>query len=69
MPSIKITLTDDQYQKMIAHMQLGQKIEFAEETLNGIQIILSEAFALWLLELKTQAGYLDLDSVKVEIKK
>jgi len=46
MPSIKITITDDQYQKMIAHIQLGQKIEFEEETLNGTQIILSEAFAL-----------------------
>jgi hypothetical protein len=69
MPSIEITLTDDQYQKMIAHIQLGQKIEFAEETLNGTEIILSQAFSLWFLDVKSQAGNLDLDSVKVEIKK
>lgn len=54
---------------MIAHIQLGQKIEFAEETLNGTEIILSEAFSLWFLDVKSQAGNLDLDSVKVEIKK
>jgi hypothetical protein len=69
MPSIQITLTDDQYQKMIAHIQLGQKIEFAEETTHGIEIILSEAFALWFLDVKTQAGNLDLDTVNVKINK